>query len=152
MIITDKLFRHPAFIVGLILTGILIIYYSVRPLGVRLEINDFTYKVDLAITPQEKSQGLSGRFTLPEGRGMLFVYDHKEQYNFWMKDMKFPLDFVWIADGKVVDLTENVPPSEPEVAPVVVTPKAPVNQILELPAGSIQSNKIKIGDSVKIIF
>jgi uncharacterized membrane protein (UPF0127 family) len=83
---------------------------------------------------------------------MLFVYDHKEQYNFWMRGMKIPLDFVWINGREVADVTENVPPpSSAFAAPSIVKPAVPVDKILELSAGSIASLGIKTGDRVDFL-
>src|SRR4051812_1798797 len=59
--------------------------------------------VDLATTPTTREQGLSGRAALPENHGMLFVFDTPGVYPFWMKDMNFPIDMIWISnDMKVV--------------------------------------------------
>lgn len=147
-----KFLRKSVLVAAVLLAVFTVIYYIIKPLGVKLEIGAAQYRVELAITQAEKSKGLSGRPDLDDGHGLLFVYDHKEQYRFWMKGMKFPLDFVWIADGKVVDLTENVPPPVSEENPAILSPKTPVNQILELPGGSISRSGLKIGDGVKVKF
>ena len=52
--------------------------------------------MDLADTPEKRFQGLSGREILEEGTGMLFVFQEERQHTFWMKDMRFPLDMIWI--------------------------------------------------------
>ncbi len=70
--------------------------------------------MELALTPQEQAQGLSGRAELPPGAGMLFVYDTEGRRSFWMPDMHFPLDMVWInGDCRVVDITRDAPPQAP---------------------------------------
>ena len=95
-------------------------------------------------------QGLSGKDSLPPNHGRLFVYDHQEQYEFWMKGMKFPLDFIWIADHTVVNITENVP-APTGLMPAIVKPYVDVDKILEVTAGTITKSGIKVGDTVQFI-
>ena len=72
------------------------------------------FPVELAITAEEQIQGLSGRPALAAGTGMLFVYQQQSKYSFWMPDMRFPLDIVWISsDCVVADVTLNALPPEP---------------------------------------
>ena len=72
------------------------------------------FTVELAITSKERIQGLSGRPALTPGAGMLFVYEQEGIYRFWMKEMQFHLDIVWIGpDCTVVDVTVNAPSPEP---------------------------------------
>ena len=59
-------------------------------------IGDASYTVDLAVTPEERQQGLSGREHMAGNEGMLFVFDEERQLSFWMKEMRFPLDIIWI--------------------------------------------------------
>lgn len=136
--------------VGVVLVGIIVftlVYYTRNPLVPKIRVGNVSFIIELALTQQEKEKGLGYREQLPEGHGMLFAYDHKEKYQFWMKGMKFPLDFVWIAERRVVDITENVPPPSGSLIPTA-SPKEPVSQILELNAGEVKKNGIRIGDDV----
>ncbi len=102
-----------------------------------------TVKVEVVGTPEEKARGLGGRDGLPPNEGMLFVFDSDARYRFWMKDMLFSIDILWLSDdGRVVDMRENV---SPETYPAVFTPNAPARYVLELPAGFAKSNNVKIG-------
>ncbi len=104
----------------------------------------------MADTETERSQGLSWREDLPEGAGMLFVYDTPGTYEFWMYGMRFPLDFVWIAQGKVVGVSENVSaPSLEAPVPARVRPPEPVTEILEVPAGWVELHGIAVGAEVR---
>ena len=130
------------FVIGLI--------YLIHPINPKIRVGTTEFYVEIAATSEEKMKGLGGREILEPNTGMVFPYDHKEEYSFWMKGMQFPLDFVWIADQIVVDLTENVQPTTSgEIT--TVKPKLPVNQILELNAGDIKKHNIQIGDSVRYI-
>ncbi len=83
---------------------------------------------------------------------MLFVFEEPGVYPFWMIEMQFPLDFVWIgADCTVVDLTENVPLPQAGENPGDLPryrPAAPVQYVLEINAGEIESAGIDAGDAV----
>ena len=66
------------------------------------------FKVDLALTPNAREQGLSGRKELKKNEGMLFVFNNMGKYSFWMKDMNFNIDIIWIHDArKVVYIKQN---------------------------------------------
>lgn len=131
----------------LILYGL---YYRKNPLISKVRIGSHTFTVDVAVTPLEKMKGLGGKNSLPANHGLLFVYDHKEKYEFWMKGMKFPLDFLWIADRTVVDLRENVP-APSGLIPAIVKPNVAADKILEVAAGTIKERGLKIGDTVQFI-
>jgi uncharacterized protein len=117
-----------------------------------VSIGDAQFTVDVADTVQERSQGLSGRPSLAPGTGMLFVFENPGVYTFWMIEMQFPLDFVWIgADCAVVDLTEDAPPPQPGQSPGDLPryrPAASVQYVLEINAGEIESAGIVAGDAV----
>lgn len=136
-----------AFVFGIVLFGTALYYYF-NPLTPKLQIRNQTFTLEYAVTDREKQQGLSGRDPLPDNHGMIFVYRDKQQYPFWMIDMKFALDFIWIDDTKIVDITENVPAPLPGQQPETVSPKQPVNRILEVNAGTVERLGIQIGDTV----
>lgn len=69
-------------------------------------------KAEIANNPAQLQQGLSGRPCIEQGQGMLFVFAKPGQYAFWMKDMKFPIDIVWISmEKKAVAIERNVQPN-----------------------------------------
>ena len=103
--------------------------------------------VEVARTPVEQALGLSNRATLPENQGMLFIYDEPHFPSIWMKDMKFPIDIIWIGDDlTVVDLTENISPSS---FPKTFSPGKAASYVLEVNVGFARGHAIKIGDKVK---
>lgn len=122
-------------------------FYRTHPLSSTVTIGSTKFVVELAVTSAEKEKGLSYRTNLLPKHGMLFPYDHKERYDFWMKGMQFPLDFIWIADTTVVDIAKNIqPPNGTNLH--VVQPHIPVDKILEINAGEADAFGIKIGDTV----
>jgi uncharacterized protein len=133
----------------LILIFLLVVYYINHPLKTKLLINNHILYIDLALNEKERVQGLSGRKNLKEDYGMLFVYPSKEKFEFWMKDMNFPLDFIWISDTTIVDLSRNIPIYTNNQF-TRVKPVSNVNKILEVNAGTIDKYSIKIGDNIII--
>jgi uncharacterized membrane protein (UPF0127 family) len=112
--------------------------------------------VDIADTPALQTKGLSGRQSLDENQGMLFVFPSEAKQFFWMKDMLFPIDIIWInKDEEIVYIDENAPIPEPNTAdyklPLYSSPKA-VKYVLEVNAGYSEKYSIKVGDRVEITF
>lgn len=107
-------------------------------------INGHTIRVMIAATPAERTQGLSGTPSLKSGEGMLFVFPEEGVYSFWMKDMLFSIDILWIsARGEVVHIEEGV---SPNTYPTSFTSDIPAQYVLEVPAGFSHTYGIKIGD------
>lgn len=120
----------------------------------QLQINSAVLKVELADTQNKRTKGLGGRESLASDGGMLFIFPDADKRAFWMKGLSFPLDFIWIKGGKVVDLTPNVPaplPGQADSALPIYQSNESVDKVLEVNAGTIQRLNIKVGDAVKII-
>ena len=119
---------------------------------IEVRIGGLVITAELARTAGERTKGLSGRPSLPEDAGMLFVFPSEQQPTFWMKDMRFPLDFVWIsADHHVVAVTANVPPpapGTPDGALPEYSPDRPVLYALEVNGGVTARSGVLAGDLV----
>jgi uncharacterized membrane protein (UPF0127 family) len=113
----------------------------ISPQGVRI-------LVQIADDDSERELGLSFRESLPEHTGMLFVFPQMGTYEFWMKDMKFPIDIVWIDEAfRIIDRTINV---LPESYPKTFTSKVPAKYVLEIPANTADSSGFVIGSVITI--
>jgi len=112
-----------------------------------LQIGDKQYHVVYAISARERQQGLSDRQTIGAD-GMVFINPSQQQSKFWMYHMQFPLDFVWIADGKVVDLHRNVPAPDESGKIETIIPNRPVDMVVEFYSGTIDRENIVIGTPV----
>ncbi|MBU0576044.1 DUF192 domain-containing protein [Patescibacteria group bacterium] len=102
--------------------------------------NSPQFKLEVVNTPQSITQGLGGRDELGV-EGMLFVFGQELMPAFWMKEMRFDLDLVWIKDMRVVEITERVPaPIEGVSATQLPTysPSQSVDMVLEVKAGQVQ--------------
>ena len=120
----------------------------------KLSIDRGTWTVEMATTMVEQARGLSYRTSLASDTGMLFVFSSPGVQNFWMKDMHFPLDMIWIgADGTVAGYAQDVPAPAPGTAlwnlPVYSSPGG-VNEVLEVNAGTVAKYGIKVGDKVTV--
>lgn len=109
--------------------------------------------VEIALTPEEKAKGLSGRQSLAEGTGMLFVFDEPFTPSFWMPRMQFGLDILWIRDGTVIDISAQVPypdPATPLAQLPTYSPRAPATHVLEVPAGWAERNQVTASSRVEL--
>jgi uncharacterized membrane protein (UPF0127 family) len=77
----------------------------------RVTVGPVTVQAEAVRTPERLYQGLSHRRELPAGRGMLFFMPELEVQTFCMRGMRFPLDLIWISEGRVAGITRNVPPT-----------------------------------------
>ena len=115
-----------------------------------VKINNAKFKVELAQTPQERYQGLSNREELKSNKGMLFLFDDYKKRTFIMRDMKFPLDIVWIKDDTVLQCDKNVQILASDGSFTLINTKYDINIVLEINAGKCDEFDIKQGDIVDI--
>jgi uncharacterized membrane protein (UPF0127 family) len=106
-------------------------------------------QVEVADTPERRARGLSGRPRLAEGRGMLFPYGRADRHGFWMFEMLFDIDIVWIRADRIVDVTARALHDPPGETPVY-RPSEPADLILEVPAGTAEKLGWRIGDRVSV--
>jgi uncharacterized membrane protein (UPF0127 family) len=122
--------------------------------GESLNIDGASFNVEIASTMLEQTRGLSFRPSLGAQAGMLFVFGGGGVQTFWMKDMNFPLDMIWISGNTVAGFAQNVPAPAPNAGllglPTYSSP-ANVDKVLEVNAGTVAKYNIKVGDLVTII-
>ncbi len=115
----------------------------------KVTIKEETIYVEVAKEPLAIAHGLSDRESLAKDSGMLFVFGTSGNYPFWMDKMKFNLDFIFLNEGIVVDLVENVPFPKKDEKPQIVRAKQNFDKVLEVNQGLIKKLKVKIGDKVE---
>lgn len=121
------------------------------PQGPLVKIGAVDIPVYLARTSDEMQKGLSGRPALDPDKGMLFLFSVEGTYQFWMPDMRFPIDIIWMdAAKKVVSVSADVSNEFDAANPKFYTPSSPVQYVLEVNAGFAAQNDIGLGD--KAIF
>lgn len=114
-----------------------------------IKIGDNIFSVLIADTYELRQKGLSDRPSLEEDEGMLFIFEESAVRGFWMKDMMFPLDMIWIDENKkIVGITQNV---MPESYPESFSSTMPVQYVLEVNANVSKKRSIIIGEEVEFI-
>jgi uncharacterized membrane protein (UPF0127 family) len=155
--------RHIMFIIifagiVIILIGVFFLWHLVfskapnPPLRTgQISIGKNVFAVELATTTIEQARGLSFRTSLAERTGMLFTFSPGVQ-NFWMKDMHFPIDIIWIAGNKVAGFAENAQPEPgmPLWRLTIYTSPDGVDKVLEVNANTVTKDDITIGSPVII--
>jgi uncharacterized membrane protein (UPF0127 family) len=117
----------------------------------KLQIDEKEYSVALADTDTEKTQGLIGCDSVPHNSGMYFVYDQPREVQYWMRGMTIPIDIVWVAQGKVVGIEENVPPQPADGTDIPrYQAVVPVDAVLEVGAGKAREYGIAEGTTVTL--
>lgn len=112
-------------------------------------VKDICVQAEVVDTDVARERGLMFRENIPEGRGMLFVFAAEGRHGFWMKNMKFPIDIIWIDKKKrVVDIKPNLSPCQDVCE--IFEPHAKALYALEVETGFCRRNKIEIGDKVSI--
>lgn len=112
-------------------------------------VHETLIRAEVASTALARQKGLSGRTSLGAHEGMLFVFPVADHYPFWMIDMHFPIDILWIRGQTVVDIAPDVPApasgASAETLPLYL-PRFPADKVLEIPAGAAARAGIVIGD------
>lgn len=119
---------------------------------VTVVLGDRSLTVEAVSSPQSITQGLSGREAIGSD-GMLFFLPRTEVPRFWMKDMKFALDLIWIRDGVVVEVAEQVPYPDPQAQDSdlpIYSPQVPANVVLEVPAGKVAAWGVRPGARLQV--
>jgi uncharacterized membrane protein (UPF0127 family) len=122
-------------------------YYYYRQVNVT--VNGVGLVADIAETGEQRSKGLAIKDSLNEIEGMLFVFSEPRQYAFWMKDMKFPIDIIWLDSNKtVVHVEHSLDPCGP-VSCETYRPGADSLYVLETVAGFADKYGVIEGTKVK---
>lgn len=109
-----------------------------------LSIDKKIIYIEIADTVEEQGQGLSGRDPLPKDRALLFIFEKSDKWGFWMKDMKFPIDMIWLDKNfNVVFIKKN---ADPKMYPEVYINQTPALYVLEIYSGFVADHSINIGD------
>ncbi len=116
-----------------------------------ITIDNQTFSVLVAKTEKEKEIGLSSRTGLPDNMGMVFPFDTPGFYAFWMKNMKFPLDIIYIHGNKIVTIINNLPNPTPQNDTwQIVKPTEAADLVLEINAGLSKKYNFQVSDMVKL--
>ncbi len=104
--------------------------------------------MEVTQTARDRVRGLSGRDAIGKADGMLFVFPESGRHGIWMKDMRFAIDIVWVAEGRIVDMAPRVSYVQTTQELPIYYPRLPADWVIEVPAGTAEREGWKIGDSV----
>jgi uncharacterized membrane protein (UPF0127 family) len=113
--------------------------------------NGVSITAELAVTDEERQQGLMHREKIDSDQGMLFIFEEEDKHSFWMKNMKFSIDILWLdRDKRIVHIERKLPPCKSVPCPSY-SPLIPAMYVLELKAGSADENHLKLDDKLEFI-
>jgi uncharacterized membrane protein (UPF0127 family) len=111
-----------------------------------LVMGNAAFVAQIADTSALQQLGLSYRASMAPRDAMLFSFANAGTYQFWMKDMSFPLDIIWLSTDKhVIYIEKNLAPS---TYPTSFGPTAPTQYVIEVAAGTADRVGLKMGDTV----
>jgi uncharacterized membrane protein (UPF0127 family) len=117
---------------------------------VNVTINNIDLVADVAANDEQRTKGLSVKDSLAENKAMLFVFDSSQEHSFWMKDMKFPIDIIWLDSNKTaIHIEHNLEPCSFGVFCPTYKPDNDALYVLETSAGFAERHDIVEGAKVE---
>jgi uncharacterized protein len=144
-----KIFVSTVFLALLLILANYIISEVISTSGNRIRrvyVRNILVKAELVNTQEKIERGLAGRENLDAGRGMLFEMPSNKAQNFWMKGMRFPIDIIWIENGRVIGCEKDISPDDPRI----FSSPGEAGYVLEVPEGFCDENSVKINDAVDL--
>ncbi|MFB2976616.1 DUF192 domain-containing protein [Microseira sp. BLCC-F43] len=121
------------------------------PISAQATIAGKTINLEVTRTPEQQALGLMYRTSLPDDRGMLFEFNPPHPVSFWMKNVKIPLDMIFLRQGVVRAIAANVPPCNAIPCPTY-GPNTPIDQVIELRGGRASQLGLRVGDRITVQF
>lgn len=113
-----------------------------------VKINNQSFKTTVAKSQKEREIGLSETKSISDNQGMIFLFDKPDYYSFWMKNMKFPIDIIYINSDTIVSIVNDAPLIKDRENPAIYSSTKPADKVLEIKAGLSEKYKFKEGDKV----
>lgn len=144
--------RRIALVLGTLLVIVAIFVTKENKKNVQtLTIGSHTFAVHIADTDKKREQGLSNDTILGNDEGMYFMFSAPDTYTFWMKDMQYDLDFIYIKDNSVVYTISNIPsPKHNNNTVAIVDSPVAFDGVVEVRAGFVLKWGIKKGQEVEL--
>jgi uncharacterized membrane protein (UPF0127 family)/ActR/RegA family two-component response regulator len=126
------------------------VFAALRFFSPQVCFGDRCIRVELAVSVQERSQGLMFRSSLPSGTGMLFVFPEEGLWPFWMKNTYMPLDVIWLNDAReVVETYAMALPASDAAQPPSFGGTQKARYVVEAAPGIIRAQQIRVGDKAR---
>jgi uncharacterized protein len=121
------------------------------PLSAQITVNGRVILLEVARTPEQQSIGLMNRTDLATNRGMLFVFSPPRPVSFWMKNTLIPLDMIFVSNGVVKHVGQQILPCAGDPCPSYgPEPRTDIDGVIELRGGRAAELRLKVGDRLKI--
>ena len=144
-----KIFLFTLGIAIIVICFIVIKVNYLNPQKPNAETNGHVFSLYLATTSKDQETGLSKFNKIGKDQGMLFIFQTADYYSFWMRDMHFPIDIIFINKNKIVDIFKKAPVIKNGKLPIYTT-HTKADKVLEINSGLSDEYKIKIGDKINI--
>jgi len=115
---------------------------------IKMKLGEDVFLAEIVDNQKKIEKGLSDRESLCEKCAMLFIFDNPIRHNFWMKEMEFDLDLIWVRDDKIVQISSRI--SHESGAKETISPMGEVDKVIEINAGMSEKLGLKVGDEMKI--
>lgn len=119
------------------------------PISAQATIAGRKINLEVTRTPEQQALGLMYRTSLPDDRGMLFEFNPPQRVGFWMKNVKIPLDMIFLRQGVVRAIASQVPPCNTNPCPTY-GPNTPIDQVIELRGGRASQLGLRVGDRITV--
>lgn len=115
------------------------------PLAAYVEVDGQRIDLEVATTPEQQMKGLQFRESLPSDRGMLFPVEPPQPISLWMRNVSFPLDMIFLHEGIVIEIAQQVPPCDRSPCPLY-GPDEAVDAVVEVAGGTADQLGLEEGD------
>lgn len=130
-------------VVVVVATAVLFMITKFQP-SISLFIGDGIFDARIAKTIASREKGLGGVSSIDEKYALILAFPTDDTWQIWMKDMKVPIDIIWLdKDKKIIDIVKDASPEDS--INVVYTPKSPARYVVEVSAGTVDRDTIRIG-------
>ncbi len=111
----------------------------------------FAVTAELAVTDEERQQGLMFRQQIREDQAMLFIFEEEGVHSFWMKNMRFPIDIIWLdKDKRIIHIEPEVPACLQDPCPSY-SPGKPASYVLEVRSGCAEKHGLRVSDRLDFV-
>ncbi len=138
-------------VVAIVVIFIITIFVTVvlpnvmRPSDVDLQLGSGLFHTKVAINNADRAKGLSGVTKLDSNQGLLMAFPSESKWGIWMKDMRVPIDIIWLdKNKKVIYIVKRALPESS--TSIIFSPKSPAKYVVELPAGTVEASSIKVNN------
>lgn len=122
------------------------LFYKNNKKFLKIEIGDQEYSAEVVSSENEREKGLSGRNGLCENCAMLFIFPKPGKYSFWMKNMNFNLDIIWVSGKKIVYIAKDVSSDYP----YSINPVKEADKVIEIKGGLSNKLNLRTGDEINM--